>query len=424
MTISKATHFATVGLGYVGLPLALLFTRRGYTVTGIDTNETRVQSIRAGRSYISDVRDDDIQAALVNDRLTAETEFDCAARADVIVLCVPTPLNHDDTPDLSFLSLALTRLLPYVHSGQLLIVESSTYPGTTEEVVVPLLENAGLRVGQDVFVAFSPERINPGHDIPLASIAKIIGGVTVECGRRAVEIYRTVFDQVVLVSNARTAEMIKVVENAYRYVNISFVNELSALCRAMNIDIWEVIEGAATKPFGFTPFYPGPGVGGHCIPVDPLYLKWKADQVGVSMKFIELAHRVNHDMAQTVATLTANALAPQHLAACTLFVIGVTYKKNVNDVRESPALRIIERLLKLGSTVLFHDPLVPEIEVNGQKLCSVDPTPEVIQAADAVLILTDHDGVDYPQIVRAAQLILDTRNVTRGLRPAANIVAL
>ncbi len=412
-----------VGLGYVGLPLALRFAEEGLPVIGFDVDPAKPEAIAKGETYIQHVPAQRIQAARAAGRFEATVDFARAAVCDALLLCVPTPLGKHREPDLSYVTGTVESLLPHLRPGQLVCLESTTYPGTTEEELLPRMESAGLIIGETAFLAFSPEREDPGNpNFTTRNIPKVVGGATPACLEVAVALYGSVIDQVVPVSSLRAAELAKLLENIYRAVNIGLVNELKTVADAMEVDIWEVIDAAATKPFGFTPFYPGPGLGGHCIPIDPFYLTWKAHEVGVHTRFIELAGEVNSRMPQWVVQKLVHALNArgQAVRGARILVLGLAYKKNVDDSRESPSFELIERLQALGAEVAYSDPHVPRApkkRAYDLKLESVPLTAENLQGFDGVLIATDHDAFDYEFIAREARLIVDTRGRLRGLRP-------
>jgi UDP-N-acetyl-D-glucosamine dehydrogenase len=425
------THRARVsviGLGYVGLSLAVELAKAGFTVRGIDLDLERVNLLNRGESYLVDVPTEALTPLVTDGRLSGSTTFEEAANADALIICVPTPLRKSKEPDISFILSAVESLLPHLRPGQLMVLESTTYPGTTEEVVQPRLEANGLVIGGDFFLAFSPERVDPGNKrFTTATIPKVVGGVTPACTRLAAALYRQVTNTVFEVSSPRVAETAKLLENTFRSVNIALANELAFACRKIGVDPWEVIEAAATKPFGFMPFYPGPGIGGHCIPVDPLYLSWKVRLTGYEAQFIALADQINRAMPEHVVTLVGDALNDRGraLRGSSLLVMGVTYKADVNDVRESPALEIIEMLQRKGAEVSYADPFTPQIQVDGVKLGAVPPTSEAVAAADCVLILTNHSAFDYDMIADRAALVVDTRNALKSHRHArSSIVTL
>lgn len=417
-----------VGLGYVGLPLAMLFAESGFRTIGFDVDKRKTDALAKDQSYINYIPGEKIKKAR-KAGFEATTDFSRLAEADAIIICVPTPLNHHREPDLQYVEQTAEVISKYVRKGQLIILESTTYPGTTEELVGPILERSGLKVGKDIFLAYSPEREDPNNpDFGAKQIPKVIGGQTEACGQVVAAFYGRVFDCIVPVSTPRVAEMSKLLENIYRSVNIALVNELKMVTDAMDINIWEVIEAAKTKPFGFTPFYPGPGLGGHCIPIDPFYLTWKAREYGLNTRFIELAGEVNTGMPHYVIQKTVRALNDEKksVSGSKILILGVAYKKDVDDVRESPAHEIILDLQDLGATVSYHDPYVPEYPT-GRKgslgLKSVPLTKKNLKATDAVLIVTDHKGVPYDLVAQHAHLIIDTRNALSRIKsPKARVV--
>jgi UDP-N-acetyl-D-glucosamine dehydrogenase len=413
---------AVAGLGYVGLPLAVEVAQAGFRVVGIDRDEARAARVNRGESYIGDVPPHRLKALVADGRLSAGTDYGVTDGADVILICVPTPLTKSKEPDLSFVTAAVGEVARHLRPGQLVVLESTTYPGTTQELVRPVLEAGGLRAGRDFHLAFSPERIDPGNRrYAFRDIPKVVGGVTPDCTALACRFYAHIVRQVVPVSSPTVAEMVKVYENVFRNVNIALVNELALLCDRMGLDVWEIIDAAATKPYGFMPFYPGPGVGGHCIPVDPYYLAAKAREYDFHVRFIELAAAINDSMPYYVRSRAVAALGAQGkaLAGSRILVLGVAYKKDVADVRESPALKVLELLMRGGARVSYHDPLVPEVALAnpGGTLHSVPLTDEVVAEADCVVVATDHSGVDYERVAGRANLIIDTRNVYRTRLP-------
>ena len=424
----RTATIAIIGLGYVGLPLAAEMAKAGFRVYGIDIDGDRVDTINGGRSYIDDVSDADLAGLVARGALVATEDPGVVKDVDAVVICVPTPLTRAKQPDLSYVMTAVTQLVPHLHRGQLIILESTTYPGTTQEVVKPILERSGLVAGRDFHLAFSPERLDPGNrNRGIRTVPKIVGGLTSGCTETACLLYQQVTPRVVSVSSATVAEMVKVYENVFRNVNIALVNELTLLCERMGLDVWEIIDAAATKPYGFMPFYPGPGVGGHCIPVDPYYLAAKAREYDFHVRFIELAAAVNDSMPYYVLSRTTQALGSRGktLAGARTLLIGVAYKKDISDARESPALKIMELLEKRGAVVSYHDPYVPEITLPnpGAKLQSVPLTDEALASADCVIIATDHSAIDYQMVAEQAPLIVDTRNVLRD-RGNSHVVRL
>jgi UDP-N-acetyl-D-glucosamine dehydrogenase len=415
-----------IGMGYVGLPLALLFSEEHCPVTGFDVDAKKVETLRAGESYIAKIGAGEIQDAHQHG-FTATIDYESISDMDVVIICVPTPLDEYRAPDLSFITKTAESIAPHLRMGQLIVLESTTYPGTTEEVLVPILEaknRLGLRAARDgsnfsdvFYVAFSPEREDPGNStVARRDVPKVVGGLDSQAADLAVALYSTVFRRAVRVSSPAVAEMTKLLENIYRCVNIALVNELKLLCLRMGIDIWEVIEAASTKPFGFHPFYPGPGLGGHCIPVDPFYLSWKAKEFDFHTRFIELAGQVNTEMPYHVVTSIATALNTNKktLSGAKILVLGVAYKKDIDDLRESPALTIIELLQKTGVDVKYNDPCIPRIGRGRKYDLQMASTPlDNLGWYDCVVIVTDHSDYDYKKIVAEAQLIIDTRNATR-----------
>jgi UDP-N-acetyl-D-glucosamine dehydrogenase len=424
-----SARVAILGLGYAGLPLALTFAERGFRTVGLDIDEEKIAKLRRGESYIRHIASNRLAELLRGGRFEPKADFDSLAECDAAIICVPTPLGPGREPDLRFVVDSAEAVADHLHPGQLVVLESTTYPGTTDEVVLPVLAQTGLSVGDDFFLAFSPEREDPANrEYSTKTIAKIVGGVTHNCGKVAASAYGEVVDSVVPVSNARVAEAAKLLENIYRCVNIALVNELKLLFERMEIDIWEVISAASTKPFGFTPFYPGPGLGGHCIPVDPFYLSWKARKHEFWTRFIELAGEINSAMPEHTVRRLAQCLnlRGKALKGSKILLLGAAYKRNVEDVRESPALAIFELLDRSLAQVSYHDPHVPLFRARhlNRDIRSVPLEPEEISSADAVLILTDHDAVDYSLVLRHAQLVVDTRNVTARYRDHNNNVMM
>jgi len=422
---NRTAHVAIIGLGYVGLPLATAFAKAGFRTIGMEVNQRKVDSIVAGQSYIPDVPDKDLAPHIQSGRLTATSDYDVLREADAIFICVPTPYDAQRAPDLSYIQAASYGIRPRMKPGQLIVLQSTTYPGTTEEVVQPILEKSGLKVGVDFYLAFSPERIDPGNKQWSAyNTPKVVGGITPECTRLAADLLRQMGALVHLVSSPRAAELTKLLENTFRAVNIALVNELALLAERMGIDFWEVVEAAKTKPFGFMPFYPGPGVGGHCIPVDPYYLSWKAREYDYYAEFIELAGEVNQAMPYHVVDLVSQALSwhSKPLFGARVLVLGVAFKPDIDDARNSPAERVIELLLGRGAVVRYHDPYVPRFQVGNDVfhreatvLESVALAEEEIAAADCVAIVTGHRSLDYEQVAKHATLVVDTCNVTVGI---------
>jgi UDP-N-acetyl-D-glucosamine dehydrogenase len=407
-----------VGLGYVGLPLAVEIAESGLEVTGIDVQQHKVDAINAGKSYIMDVPSERVASLVRAKKLSATSDYSRVAQLDTINVCVPTPLRKTREPDLSFIVDSIRAMAPHMRPDQLLVLESTTYPGTTEEVLVPILEEVGLRPGVNVEVAFSPERTDPGNKAySTRTIPKVVGGMSPRANEAAVALYGRCIDKVVSVSSPKVAEMVKLLENTFRSVNIALVNEMAMLCDRFGIDVWEVIEAAATKPFGFMPFYPGPGLGGHCIPVDPQYLTWKARAEGLEPRFIELAGQINAQKPAFVVSKVVDLLNDhgKALKGAKILALGVAYKRDVDDVRESPSIDVMTLLLEKGAAIEYADPFVPNVEIAGRKFIAVEPTTERVAEADVVLLLTDHTAFDRPAIARAGRLIVDTRNAFKGI---------
>lgn len=422
----KRAKFGVIGLGYVGLPLALTLNAAGFDVTGIDIDTTRTAAVNAGHSYITDIGNEELQRAISEKRFRATSDLSALARLDAISICVPTPLRKTKDPDMSYILSAADAIARAIRPGQLIILESTTYPGTTEEVVLPALEGSGLRVGQDFFLAFSPERVDPGNpDFSTKNIPKVVGGVTPYCAKLAGMLYGASMKNIVMVSSTRVAEMVKLLENTFRSVNIALANEIAMMCSHMKIDVWEVIKAASSKPFGFMPFYPGPGLGGHCIPIDPLYLEWKSKIDGFESRFIGLADKINSGMPRFVATRTMELLNERGKAirGSKIHILGVTYKKDISDSRESPAIEVIKLLMGLGAQVSYSDPLVASLSIDGQRMEAVPPGREVLSSSDLAIVITNHTAFNYADIVKNAPIVFDTRNATDGLA-AKKIVRL
>jgi UDP-N-acetyl-D-glucosamine dehydrogenase len=413
---SKQARIGVIGLGYVGLPLAVEFARAGFEVTGFDVDAVKTAQVCAGKSYIPDVAEADLAAAVRAGKLRATSDMSQLGAMDAIDICVPTPLRKTKDPDLSYVVLAVEAVAATLRRGQLVILESTTYPGTTDEVVQPMLEAKGLKADVDFLLAFSPERVDPGNQtFTTRTIPKIVGGVGPASTEAASALYGATVDHVVPVSSTRVAEMVKLLENTFRAVNIGLVNEIALMCRKMDIDVWEVIDAAKTKPFGFMPFYPGPGLGGHCIPIDPFYLSWKARQNGFECRFIELAGHINASMPQYVVERIADALntVRKPLNGSRIHLFGVAYKRDVNDLRESPALDVLALLTKSGAALSYSDPFVPELQHHGQLLRSVDMGVALQRAPDCAVVCTDHSVFDYQAIANSGLLIVDTRNALK-----------
>lgn len=407
----RQIQFGIVGLGYVGLPLAVELAQAGYRVLGFDVNAGVVEGLNAGRSHVKDVTDAQLQKQC--ERFSATTDMSRLSEPDAISICVPTPLSKFKDPDVSFIVAATEAVKKRLRRGQAIILESTTYPGTTREIMLPALESTGLKVGQDFFLAFSPERVDPGNRrYGTRNTPKVVGGITADCRRVAVALYQPAIDTLVPVSTTEAAELVKLLENTFRSVNIGLVNEMAIVCDLLGVDVWEVIDAAATKPFGFMRFLPGPGLGGHCIPIDPHYLAWKMRGLNYKTRFIDLAGELNTEMPMFWVRKLAEALNGQGKAVrgASVLVLGVAYKRDIGDIRESPALDIIRLLEGQGARVTYFDPHVPRFREDGQEFRSVELTPDVVAAADCVMVVTDHSSVDYRMIKRMAKLVVDTRN--------------
>lgn len=424
---NKTATLGIVGLGYVGLPLAVEFARAGIQVIGIELDLRKVEAIARGESYIPDIPTSVVADLVKQGRLSATTAYAELRNVDAVSICVPTPLRKTRDPDMSYVVNAAEGVAEFCHPGLLIVLESTTYPGTTEEILQPKLEAKGFRLGEEVFLAFSPERIDPANTkYGVRNTPKVIGGATPACTEVATALYRLAVDTIVPVSSMRTAEMVKLLENTFRAVNIGLVNEMALMCSKLDVDVWEVIEAAATKPYGFMKFTPGPGIGGHCIPIDPLYLSWKLKSLNYTARFIELADSINSSMPEHVVTLIADALNEEGkaLRGSKILILGVAYKKDLDDVRESPALDVMSELLARKAQVSYHDPFVPTIKLDQFDLQSVPLSPAALREADCVLVITDHSVFDWAMISREARLIVDTRNAVKEARPEGRVVKL
>ena len=416
---AKQARLGVLGLGYVGLPLAVSYAKAGFEVLGFELSREKAEAVNRGDSYIIDVPAAELREVVEAGRLAATTDFARLAEVDSVNICVPTPLGKTRDPDISYIQAAVASIAPSLHRGMLVILESTTYPGTTEEVILPILAESGLEVGKDFFLAFSPERVDPGNPkFHTVNIPKVVGGVTPACTEVATTLYGQVMDTVVPVSSVRVAETVKLLENTFRSVNIGLVNEIALLCDAMDIDVWEVIEGAATKPFGFMPFYPGPGLGGHCIPIDPFYLSWKAKQAGMEARFIELAGQINSFMPKHVVRLVADALNERErsVKGSRVLVVGIAYKPGIDDLRESPALDIIAMLRGRGAEVAWYDPHAHGQPVGVDAVRHTEWTADAVSGYDAAVIITPHPDVDHGILVDAGPVVVDTRNALKGRR--------
>ena len=413
---SRRARVGIVGLGYVGLPLAVEFAKVGFSVTGIDVSEQKARRVNAGDSYVGDIPSATLGPLVDAGKLRATSDFEAVRELDTINICVPTPLRKTKDPDMSFIDSACQEIAREFHSGMLVILESTTYPGTTDEVVLPMLSKSGLQVGRDFFLCFSPERVDPGNPkYQTANIPKVVGGCTPACTEMGRLFYSQALERVVPVSSTQVAEMVKLLENTFRMINIGLVNEMALMCGRMGINVWEVIDAAATKPFGFMPFYPGPGLGGHCIPIDPFYLSWKTRQAGIEARFIELAGYINGQMPHFVVDKVQNALndAGKPVKGSRIHVMGVAYKRDIDDMRESPALDVILLLRQRGALVTYSDPYVSTVRLDGFALAACPE--EAAADADCVVIVTDHSAFDYRALVDRSRLVVDTRNALKGM---------
>ncbi len=414
----RSARVGVVGLGYVGLPLAVEFAKAGFHVTGIDLVQSKVDQINSGVSYIQDITTEEMAPLMKSGHLRATTDFAAVKELDTINICVPTPLRKTKDPDMSFIVDSCREIAANSHPGMLVILESTTYPGTTDELVLPMLTKGGLTAGEDLFLCFSPERVDPGNpNFQTFNIPKVVGGITAACTSLGATFYSQALKTVIPVSSTSVAEMVKLLENTFRMINIGLVNELAIMCDRMGINVWEVIDAAASKPFGFMPFYPGPGLGGHCIPIDPFYLSWKTKQAGIEARFIELAGYINGQMPHFVVDKVQNALNDHSkpLRGSHVHISGVAYKRNIDDVRESPALDIIHLLGQRGAKLTYSDPHVPSIRIeHGEPMKAVDLM-TAVETADCVVIVTDHSGQPYQELVEKAKLVVDTRNALKGI---------
>lgn len=416
----KKATVAVIGLGYVGLPLAVEFAKKGFKALGVDLDRRKIRSINRGDSYILDIPSEELAPLVKNRLLKATHDYSKLKGADAIIICVPTPLRKTKDPDMSFIISAAEAIAKNLRKGQVIVLESTTYPGTTEEVILPMLEATGLKVGKDFSLGFSPERIDPGNPRYLThNIPKVVSGMTKICRDNIEFLYSQIVEKVISVSSVKVAEMVKLLENTFRSVNIGLVNEMALMCDDLKINVWEVIEAAKSKPFGFMPFYPGPGLGGHCIPIDPIYLAWKAKIHGFEPRFIDLASQINADMPEHVAERVSRALNSRFgkaVKGSKILIIGLSYKKDVTDTRESPAYEVIEKLKERGGVISYYDPFVPASEFNGQKMRSIKLTAAELKSKDCVVIVTDHSNIDYRFIVNNSKFVMDTRNALGGIK--------
>ena len=423
----KEARIGIIGLGYVGLPLAVEFAQAGYHVVGIDTDSSKVDALNRGDCYITDISADLFSDMVSTGRLMATQDYGAIGELDAISICVPTPLRKTRDPDMSYVVAAAEQIGKHLRSSTLIILESTTYPGTTAEVVLPIMLKNGYVVGEDIFLAYSPERIDPANTTyGVRNTPKVIGGVTLDCADVAMALYDTVVEEVVKVSSTQAAEMVKLLENTFRAVNIGLINEIAIMCDKLGIDVWEVIAAAKTKPFGYMPFYPGPGLGGHCIPIDPLYLSWKLKSLNFNARFIELADEINTNMPRYVVRKVAEALNEDSkpVRGSRVLILGVAYKADVDDVREAPAIDIIQLLMQQGAVVKYHDPHVPTIQFDGVDMSSVDYKMTILESVDCVIVVTDHSYYNWTDILNHTNLIVDTRNATAGLKGPARVVKI
>ena len=414
---NREAQVGVIGLGYVGLPLAMEFVRAGFHVTGIDVDQEKVKKLNRGENYIQDIKDESVKNAVEMNQLSATSDFSVIQNLDAISICVPTPLNKQKNPDISFINHVMENIKGLIHHDMIVVLESTTYPGTTRELILPEMESKGLKVGHDFYLCFSPERIDPGNEkYKTANTPKILGGITPNCGEMGEFLYETIVEQVVRVSSPETAEMVKLLENTFRSINIGLANEVAIMCEKLGINVWEVIDAAATKPFGFMKFTPGPGLGGHCIPIDPHYLSWKLKMLDYNARFIELAGEINTSMPLHMVDLVREGLNRKRkaISGSQILVIGVAYKKNVNDVRESPALDVMKLLENDGAELSFYDPYVPFVGLNGNRMMGMETlSKETLNNSDAIVIMTDHDQIDFQFVVENGNLIIDSRNVIK-----------
>ena len=423
---NRDAQIGVVGLGYVGLPLAMEFVRAGFHVTGIDVDQEKVNKLNRGENYIQDIKDESVKNAVEMNQLSATSDFSVIQNLDAISICVPTPLNKQKNPDISFINQVMENMKDFIHHDMLIVLESTSYPGTTRELILPEMESKGLKAGHEFYLCFSPERVDPGNEkYKTANTPKILGGITPKCGEMGEFLYETIVEQVVRVSSPETAEMVKLLENTFRAINIGLANEVAIMCEKLGIDVWEVIDAAATKPFGFMKFTPGPGLGGHCIPIDPHYLSWKLKTLDYNARFIELAAEMNTSMPLHMVDLVREGLNRngKGIFGSQIIVIGVAYKKNVDDVRESPALDVMKLLDNDGAELSFYDPYVSFVGLNGNRMMGIETlTKETLNNSDAIVIMTDHDQIDFQFVEENSDLIIDSRNVIKKDHP--NVIKL
>lgn len=424
---SKDIKIGIIGMGYIGLSLAVEFAKNGFKVIGIDIDKDKINKLNRGKSYILDVEDNILLNLIKNKTLTATNDYNILKELNAIIICVPTPLSKTKTPDISYIIAALKEVKKYLQKSQIIILESTTYPGTTREIILPELESTGLKAGKDFFLAFSPERIDPGNKkYTIKNTPKVIGGITPTCTELSKTLYKQIIDNVVPVSSAESAEITKLLENTFRAVNIALANEIAIMANKLDVNVWEIIDAASTKPYGFMSFYPGPGIGGHCIPIDPIYLSWKLKTLNYNAKFIELASSINSYMPNYVIEKIINILNKYKKSVndSKILILGIAYKKDINDYRESPALEIMEKLYNLGAQIYYNDEYIPELYFKNKEIYSTKLNKKILTKADCVVIITDHSYYDYKWIVENASVILDTRNATEHIKNRKKIIKL
>ncbi|MFN2747822.1 MULTISPECIES: nucleotide sugar dehydrogenase [Bacillus] len=421
---SQNKTIAVIGLGFVGLPLAMLLIAKGMPVIGVDLDEEKIDCLKRGKSYISDIKGETVQSGIESGLFRPVADYRMIKEAGAVIICVPTPLDDQSGPDLAYVEKAAQSIAEHLQKGQLVVLESSTYPGTTRDIVKPILERSGLTCGRDFYLAYSPERVDPGNQFPIEVVPKVVGGTTAQCLDRIYRLYSGIYQEVVPVTSPETAELTKLLENTYRFINISFINEFAMICDKLGVNVWEVIEAASTKPYGFSAFYPGPGIGGHCIPVDPLYLQFMIKKIGLSSEFIQLSEATNDRIVRYIAERSLQLAGKDKATEANIFIYGVTYKRNVADMRESKSLDIIEKLIGMGAAVSYHDPYVPELDLHGQKLSSKPINSETLKQYDCVVVLTDHAELPKDLFLEHAKVVFDTRGVLRDDSGKAKVVQL
>ncbi len=415
---------AVIGLGFVGLPLSMLLISKGFSVIGIDLDETKIKSLKAGNSYISDIKGETIKSAITSGSFRPDADYGLIRKAEAVIICVPTPLDNESAPNLDYVTKAAESIREHLQKGQLVVLESSTYPGTTKDLVKPILEKSGLVCGKDFYLAYSPERVDPGNKFPIEVVPKVVGGATDACRDQVYQLYTSIYQEVVPVTSPETAELTKLLENTYRFINISFINEFAMICDKLGVDVWEVIRAASTKPYGFAAFYPGPGIGGHCIPVDPLYLQFIIEKKGISSDFIRLSEEMNERIVRYIAERSLQLAQKENTTEANILIYGVTYKRNVADVRESKSLDIIEKLVGTGAEVSYHDPHVPELRIGGKTFFSQPINSETLKDYDCIVILTDHAELPKELLLQYAKVIFDTRGILTDSSGNAKVVQL